>query len=306
MRVAYAGSPDAAVPPLRALAGLVPRGGARRHPARQAARPLRPAQPAPRWRRPPRSSASRRCARATINDPEVVEEHRRRRRRGARGRRLRADPARRGPVALALRERPLLAAARLPRRGAGGAGGDGRGRRDRRDHDVHGGGPRHRPDPAGGADPGRRGRGGRRAARAPARTSARRCWCGRSTRSEAGTLEPRVQPEEGVSFAPEDRPGGPRAGPAPPGRRARAARAGAGPAHRRHRRHRRRSPSRSGARGRCPSRCRRGCRWRRGACSPARGRGRSRSPRLQPPGKGRMDAADFLRGYRGPLAWAAA
>jgi methionyl-tRNA formyltransferase len=25
--------------------------------------------------------------------------------------------------------------------------------------------------------------------------------------------------------------------------------------------------------------------------------------RLQPPGKGRMEAADFLRGYRGPLAW---
>jgi methionyl-tRNA formyltransferase len=38
----------------------------------------------------------------------------------------------------------------------------------------------------------------------------------------------------------------------------------------------------------------------------ATGNGTLEITRLQPPGKGRMDAADFLRGHRGPLAWAAA
>lgn len=36
------------------------------------------------------------------------------------------------------------------------------------------------------------------------------------------------------------------------------------------------------------------------------GRGTLEITRLQPPGKGRMEAADFLRGYRGPLVWEAA
>jgi methionyl-tRNA formyltransferase len=35
------------------------------------------------------------------------------------------------------------------------------------------------------------------------------------------------------------------------------------------------------------------------------GRGTLEITRIQPPGKGRMDVADFLRGYRGPLEWTA-
>ena len=135
--------------------------------------------------------------------------HRRRRRRGARGGGLRPDPARAGAVALALRERALLAAARLPRRGAGGARRDGRRRRDGRHHHVHGGRPRHRADPDGGAD-GRGGRrGGRRAARAPRATSARRCWCGRSTRSRPARWSPGCSPRRASrsrpKIGPEDR-----------------------------------------------------------------------------------------------------
>lgn len=36
------------------------------------------------------------------------------------------------------------------------------------------------------------------------------------------------------------------------------------------------------------------------------GRGTLEITRVQPPGKGRMDAGDFLRGYRGPLEWTVA
>jgi methionyl-tRNA formyltransferase len=36
------------------------------------------------------------------------------------------------------------------------------------------------------------------------------------------------------------------------------------------------------------------------------GRGTLEITHLQPPGKGRMEAGSFLRGYRGPLAWGGA
>ena len=121
----------------------------------------------------------------------------------------------------------------------------------------------------------------------------------------AGTLEPRVQPEEGVSFAPkigpEDRALDLRRPAADLARRVRAlaphigataviddqpfkvwgARTVSEPV----------PPGLSVEQGRLLA---------------GTGAGTLEITRLQPPGKGRMDAADFLRGYRGPLAWAAA
>ena len=61
--------------------------------------------------------------------------------------------ARADPLPLALPERPLLAAAGLPRGGPGRAGDHGRRHRDGRDDHVHGGRPRHGPDPRGASAP---------------------------------------------------------------------------------------------------------------------------------------------------------
>jgi methionyl-tRNA formyltransferase len=122
---------------------------------------------------------------------------------------------------------------------------------------------------------------------------------------EAGTLEPRVQPEEGVSFAPkigpEDRALDLRRPADELARRVRAlaphigatavidgqpfkvwgARTVSEPV----------PPGLSVEAGRLLA---------------GTGRGTLEITRLQPPGKGRMDAASFLRGYRGPLRWEAA
>jgi methionyl-tRNA formyltransferase len=122
---------------------------------------------------------------------------------------------------------------------------------------------------------------------------------------EAGTLEPRVQPEEGVSLAPkigpEDRALDLRRPAVDLARRVRAlaphigatgvidgqpfkiwgARTVSEPV----------PPGLSVEAGRLLA---------------GTGRGTLEITHLQPPGKGRMDAASFLRGYRGPLAWEAA
>ena len=181
---------------------LVARGGPRRHPAGQAARTLRPGQ---RHAGGAGGRGARHPGAAPEDDqrPRGGRGHRRRGRRGAAGGRVRPDPARRGPVPLALRERPLLAAARLPRGGAGGAGGDGRGRGDRRDARCSW---RPASTPARSCWwSGPRWARTRRAARCwrGSPRSGPRCWCGRSTRWRPGRSSRGSQPEEGVSFAPK-------------------------------------------------------------------------------------------------------
>jgi methionyl-tRNA formyltransferase len=122
---------------------------------------------------------------------------------------------------------------------------------------------------------------------------------------EAGTLEPRVQPEEGVSFAPKIGPDD----------RALDLRR---PADELARRVRALAPhigatavidgqpfkvwgARTVSEPVPP-----GLSVEAGRLLAGTGRGTLEITRLQPPGKGRMDAASFLRGYRGPLRWEAA
>lgn len=121
---------------------------------------------------------------------------------------------------------------------------------------------------------------------------------------EAGTLAPRAQPEEGVSFAPKIGP------------EDRALDLGR-PADALARRVRALAPHIGatavidgqhfkvwGARA-VPDPARAGLSAHGGRLLAGTARGTLEITRLQPPGKGRMDAGDFLRGYRGPLAWQA-
>lgn len=121
----------------------------------------------------------------------------------------------------------------------------------------------------------------------------------------AGTLEPRVQPEEGVSLAPKIGPGD----------RVLDLRH---PADELARRVRALAPH-IGATGIIDGQSFKvwgartvsepvppGLSVEQGRLLACTGRGTLEITRLQPPGKGRMDAADFLRGYRGPLEWTAA
>ena len=302
MRIAYAGSPDAAVPPLRALASLIPRRRRRGHPARQGARALAAAPARPRSAQAAEELGIPALRPATINAPEVVEELSA---AGAEalvvvafGQILRDVvlsrwpcvnvhfsllPAYRGaaPVERAIMDGvaetgvttmfmeagldtgPVLAVERTP------VG-----------EDEEGGALLARLSELGGP--------------LLVRTI---------DDLEAGRLDPRPQPEEGVSLRPEDPPGGPCARPdATPPPRSRAACARWPPTSARPAASTA-SRSRSGARGSCRSRCRPACRSPRGACSPHTGAGSLEITELQPPGRGRMDAAAFLRGWRGPLVW---
>lgn len=122
---------------------------------------------------------------------------------------------------------------------------------------------------------------------------------------EAGTLEPRAQPEEGVSIAPkigpDDRaldlrhPAGELA------RRVRALAPHIGATAVIDGRHFKIWGARTVSEPVPP-----GLSVEQGRLLAGTGNGTLEITRLQPPGKGRMAAADFLRGYRGPLAWEAA
>jgi methionyl-tRNA formyltransferase len=122
---------------------------------------------------------------------------------------------------------------------------------------------------------------------------------------EAGTLEPRVQPEEGVSFAPkigpEDRALDLRHPAAQLARRVRALAPHIGATAVIDGRPFKVWGARTVSEPVPP-----GLSVEQGRLLAGTGAGTLEITRLQPPGKGRMDAADFLRGYRGPLAWASA
>ena len=121
----------------------------------------------------------------------------------------------------------------------------------------------------------------------------------------AGTLEPRVQPEEGVSFAPkigpEDRALDLRHPAAQLARRVRALAPHIGATAVIDGQHFKVWGARTVSEPVPP-----GLSVEAGRLLAGTGRGTLEITRLQPPGKGRMDAASFLRGYRGPLRWEAA
>jgi methionyl-tRNA formyltransferase len=118
----------------------------------------------------------------------------------------------------------------------------------------------------------------------------------------AGTLEPRVQPEEGVSLAPkigpEDRALDLRRPAQELARRVRALSPHIGATAVIDGQHFKVWGARTVSEPVPP-----GLSVEQGRLLAATGAGTLEITRLQPPGKGRMDAADFLRCYRGPLAW---
>ena len=306
MRVAFAGSPEAAVAPLRALAASRQRSRSSSPSPTSARGRSRRTSPTPGRRAPRRSSASRSLARRRSTPP--------------RSSRRSPTPAPRRCVVvafgqilrdgvlvpLALRQRPLLAAARLPRRGPGGAGDHGRRRGDRGDDHAHGGRARHRPDDLVRARRRGRGRGRRRARRRACRGSGGPLLVRRSTTSRPGGLTPVPQPDEGVSFAPkitaEDRVLDLARPAVELARRMRALAPHIG------------AVCRIGgepfkvwrARARRRARAAPACRWSTGRLVAGCGEGSLEMLELQPPGRGRMDAAAFLRGWRGALEWGSA
>jgi methionyl-tRNA formyltransferase len=118
----------------------------------------------------------------------------------------------------------------------------------------------------------------------------------------AGTLQPRVQPDEGVSIAPkigpEDRALDLRRPARELARRVRALSPHIGATAVIDGQHFKVWGARPVSEPVPP-----GLSVEQGRLLAATGAGTLEITRLQPPGKGRMDAADFLRGYRGPLAW---
>ena len=122
---------------------------------------------------------------------------------------------------------------------------------------------------------------------------------------EAGTLEPQAQPEEGVSLAPkigpEDRALDLRRPADELARRVRALAPHIGATGVIDGQHFKVWGARTVSEPVPP-----GLSVEAGRLLAGTGRGTLEITRLQPPGKGRMDAASFLRGYRGPLRWEAA
>ena len=276
----------------------------RARPGRHAARP-RPRQVAPAVadaRRPGRPGA--RGGGGAAGHHQRSRGHRadrRLRRRGARRRGLRPDPARRRPLPLALRQRALLAAPGLPWGRPRRARADGRRHGDRRDDHADGRRARHRAD-AGHRVRGGRRAGGRRLAGLPPLGARRPAAGGGAGRPRGRGPVAAAAAGGGRVVRAQDHGRGPAAGSRSPRGGAGAPRARPLAAHRRDVPHRRRAlqdlerARRGRERAARPVGHRRAAWWR--VCG-----GSLEILELQPPGRGRMVADAFLRGWRGELEW---